>query len=155
MKRIGITTVVAAACLPTSTAATAEGAARAPAGVDGVLLPGGFGVRGIEGKIGAAQHAREHGVPTLGLCLGLQCMVIEAARHLAGLAQAHSAEFDPATPDPVIATMADQRDVIAGDRDMGGTMRRAAVARAEEVLAPVDAELGAQSIHPGGCESGA
>jgi len=103
--------------------ATPDGAARALAGVDGVLLPGGFGVRGIEGKVGAARYAREHGVPALGLCLGLQCMVIEAARHLAGLTQAHSAEFDPATPDPVIATMADQRDVIAGERDMGGTMR--------------------------------
>ncbi|MDX6243934.1 MAG: synthase, partial [Frankiales bacterium] len=87
------------------------------------LVPGGFGVRGIEGKLGALRHAREHGVPTLGLCLGLQCMVIEAARHLAGLEGAGSAEFDPATPHPVIATMSDQRDVVAGERDMGGTMR--------------------------------
>jgi CTP synthase len=102
---------------------TAEGAATALDGVDGVLVPGGFGVRGIEGKLGALRHAREHGVPTLGLCLGLQCMVIEAARHLAGLEGAGSAEFDPATPHPVIATMSDQRDVVAGERDMGGTMR--------------------------------
>ena len=102
---------------------TAEGAAAALEGIDGVLVPGGFGVRGIEGKLGALRHAREHGIPTLGLCLGLQCMVIEAARHLAGLEGAGSAEFDPATPHPVIATMSDQRDVVAGERDMGGTMR--------------------------------
>jgi CTP synthase len=92
-------------------------------GVDGILIPGGFGVRGIEGKIGAIRYAREHDIPVLGLCLGLQCMVIEVARDLAGIAAANSAEFDPATPDPVVATMADQEDVVAGDRDMGGTMR--------------------------------
>ncbi len=91
--------------------------------VDGILIPGGFGVRGIEGKIGAIRYAREHGIPILGLCLGLQCMVIEVARDLAGLAGADSAEFNPATPYPVIATMADQEDVVAGERDMGGTMR--------------------------------
>jgi len=91
--------------------------------VDGVLIPGGFGVRGIEGKIDAVRWAREHGVPVLGICLGLQCMTIEVARHLAGLPGANSAEFDEATPHPVIATMADQRDVVAGERDMGGTMR--------------------------------
>ena len=98
-------------------------AARALDGVDGVLIPGGFGVRGIEGKVGAVQHAREMRIPTLGLCLGLQCMVIEVARKLAGLADANSAEFDPNTPHPVIATMADQVDVVSGERDMGGTMR--------------------------------
>jgi CTP synthase len=103
--------------------ATEEGAAKALDGVDGVVVPGGFGVRGIEGKLGAIKHAREHRIPTLGLCLGLQCMVIEVARDLAGLEGANSAEFDPATPHPVIATMADQRDVVAGERDMGGTMR--------------------------------
>jgi CTP synthase len=92
-------------------------------GVDGILIPGGFGVRGIEGKIGAIRHAREHNIPILGLCLGLQCMVIEAARDLAGITDANSAEFDADTPDPVVATMADQQDVVAGDRDMGGTMR--------------------------------
>jgi CTP synthase len=102
---------------------TAQGAARALDGVDGVLIPGGFGVRGIEGKVGAARHAREHAIPTLGLCLGLQCMVIDVARHLAGLSDANSAEFDADTPHAVIATMADQRDVVAGERDMGGTMR--------------------------------
>ena len=102
---------------------TPEGAARQLADVDGVLIPGGFGVRGIEGKIGAVQYAREHGLPILGLCLGLQCMTIEVARHLAGLDGANSAEFDPETAHPVIATMADQEDVVAGERDMGGTMR--------------------------------
>jgi CTP synthase len=102
---------------------TPMGAAAALDGVDGVLIPGGFGVRGIEGKLGAIRHARETGLPTLGLCLGLQCMVIEVARNLAGLTAANSTEFDSATPHPVIATMADQRDVVAGERDMGGTMR--------------------------------
>ncbi|MBO0835468.1 MAG: CTP synthase, partial [Actinobacteria bacterium] len=102
---------------------TQEGAARHLADVDGVLIPGGFGVRGIEGKIGAVRHAREHGIPVLGLCLGLQCMTIEFARNVAGLSDANSKEFDPETPYPVIATMADQEDVIAGQRDMGGTMR--------------------------------
>ena len=102
---------------------TTEGAAKALAGVDGVLIPGGFGVRGIEGKVGAIQHARTHDVPVLGLCLGLQCMVIEVARSLAGIEKANSAEFEPDGPDSVIATMADQHDVVAGERDMGGTMR--------------------------------
>src|SRR4029079_11734479 len=100
-----------------------QGAARALDGVDGVLIPGGVGVRGIEGKLGAVRHARERRIPTLGLCLGLQCMVIEVARNLAGLDNANSAEFDPETPHPVISTMADQVDVVAGERDMGGTMR--------------------------------
>jgi CTP synthase len=102
---------------------TPDGAARQLADVDGVLVPGGFGVRGIEGKIGAVRYARENGIPILGLCLGLQCMTIEVARHLAGLEDANSAEFDPDTPHPVIATMAEQEDVVAGQRDMGGTMR--------------------------------
>jgi CTP synthase len=102
---------------------TADGAARQLSDVDGVLVPGGFGVRGIEGKIGAVRYAREHGIPILGLCLGLQCMAIEVARDLAGLEDANSSEFDPDTAHPVIATMADQEDVVAGERDMGGTMR--------------------------------
>ena len=109
--------------VPSDDCATPAGAAAALSGVDGVLIPGGFGVRGIEGKVGAIRYARERGIPTLGLCLGLQCMVIETARHLAGLEDANSTEFDPATPHPVISTMADQVDVIAGERDMGGTMR--------------------------------
>jgi CTP synthase len=102
---------------------TDAGAAHALSGVDGVLVPGGFGVRGIEGKIGAIHYARTRGIPALGLCLGLQCMVIEAARNLAGLDEANSAEFDERTGQPVISTMADQADVVAGERDMGGTMR--------------------------------
>jgi len=103
--------------------ATDAGAAVALAGVDGVLIPGGFGIRGIEGKIGAIRYARVNRVPVLGLCLGLHCMVIDVARELAGLTDANSAEFDPDCEHPVIATMADQVDVIAGERDMGGTMR--------------------------------
>ncbi|MGL6236906.1 MAG: CTP synthase [Segniliparus sp.] len=101
---------------------TDEGAATALADVDGVVIPGGFGIRGIEGKIGAIRYARAHGLPLLGLCLGLQCVVIEAARS-AGLSQASSAEFDPDTPDPVIATMADQVKAVSGEADLGGTMR--------------------------------
>jgi CTP synthase len=111
------------AWVPSDECQTPQGAARALEGVDGVLIPGGFGVRGIEGKIGAITHAREQRIPLLGLCLGLQCMAIEVARHLGGLADANSTEFDPSTPHPVIATMADQQDVVAGSRDMGGTMR--------------------------------
>jgi CTP synthase len=109
--------------VPSDSCETPEGAAAELDGVDGILIPGGFGVRGIEGKIGAIRHARENKIPLLGLCLGLQCLVVEAARHLAGIADANSAEFDPDTKDPVIATMADQEDVVAGERDMGGTMR--------------------------------
>ncbi len=93
------------------------------AGAHAICVPGGFGVRGIEGKVGAIRHAREHQIPVLGLCLGLQCMVIEVARDLAGLAGANSAEFDDTAPHPVIATMADQRDIVAGHGDLGGTMR--------------------------------
>lgn len=99
------------------------GAAANLANVDAVCIPGGFGVRGINGKVGALKYAREHKIPTLGLCLGLQCMVIEAARNLAGLPLANSAEFDENSPDPVISTMASQESIVAGDGDMGGTMR--------------------------------
>jgi len=102
---------------------TAEGAARQLHGADGVCVPGGFGVRGIEGKIGALRYAREQGIPTLGLCLGLQCMVIEYARHVTGLPAANSSEFDPETPDPVIATMEEQKAYVSGNGDLGGTMR--------------------------------
>ena len=102
---------------------TPAGAAAQLAGVDGVVIPGGFGIRGIEGKLGAIRYARERGVPTLGLCLGLQCMTIEVARDVAGLTGANSAEFAPDTPDPVIATMPDQVEVVAGNADLGGTMR--------------------------------
>ncbi|WP_132994144.1 CTP synthase [Gordonia zhaorongruii] len=99
-----------------------EGANAALRDVDAVLVPGGFGIRGIEGKLGAITYARENGIPLLGLCLGLQCVVIEAARS-AGLADASSTEFDPETATPVIATMADQEAAVAGDADLGGTMR--------------------------------
>ncbi len=99
------------------------GAAAALAGVDAICIPGGFGVRGIEGKLGALKYAREKKIPTLGLCLGLQCMVIEAARNMAGISDANSAEFDPATKSPVISTMISQEDIVAGKGDMGGTMR--------------------------------
>ena len=103
--------------------ATPEGARNSLGELDGICVPGGFGVRGIEGKLGALQFARENRVPVLGLCLGLQCMVIEYARNVAGLDGANSMEFDETTPHPVVSTMADQRDVLTGDRDMGGTMR--------------------------------
>ncbi|MBI1350670.1 MAG: CTP synthase [Actinomycetales bacterium] len=103
--------------------ATPEGAARNLSDLDGVCVPGGFGVRGIEGKLGALTYARENGLPALGLCLGLQCMVIEYARVVCGLEGANSLEFDESTSHPVVSTMADQRDVVSGDRDMGGTMR--------------------------------
>ena len=102
---------------------TPAGATKALSGVDAVLVPGGFGVRGIEGKIGALRWARERGVPTLGICLGLQAMVIEYARHVADIHGASSTEFDPDTMEPVIATMAEQQDVVAGGADYGGTMR--------------------------------
>ena len=91
--------------------------------VDGICVPGGFGVRGIEGKLGALKYARENRIPTLGLCLGLQCMVIEAARNLAGLKYANSSEFDEKTSDPVISTMSDQVEIVAGKGQMGGSMR--------------------------------
>ena len=84
---------------------------------------GGFGIRGIEGKLGALRHAREQRIPTLGLCLGLQSMVIEYARNVLGLEDADSTEFDPETASPVIATMAKQEQIVAGEGDLGGTMR--------------------------------
>ena len=91
--------------------------------VDAICVPGGFGVRGIEGKLGALKYARENKIPTLGLCLGLQCMVIEIARNLVGLKDANSAEFDPKTTNPVISTMSDQVDIVAGNGQMGASMR--------------------------------
>ncbi|MCW2286914.1 CTP synthase [Leucobacter luti] len=108
--------------VPSDNCETAEGAREALGDVDGICVPGGFGIRGIEGKLGALRFARENGIPTLGLCLGLQCMVIEYARNVTGLEGASSTEFDPETPVPVIATMAEQVDIIDGG-DLGGTMR--------------------------------
>jgi len=102
---------------------TPSGAQKSLGGVDAVLVPGGFGVRGIEGKLGALTWAREHRVPTLGICLGLQCMVIEFARNVAGIAGASSTEFDPETPAPVVATMEEQKAFVDGAGDLGGTMR--------------------------------
>jgi len=102
---------------------TDAGAATALKDVDAICVPGGFGVRGIEGKLGALKFAREKKIPTLGLCLGLQCMVIEAARNLGNIPSANSAEFDPESKDPVISTMQSQEDIVAGKGDMGGTMR--------------------------------
>ena len=108
--------------IPSDDCETVEGAAKALGELDGICVPGGFGIRGIEGKLGALRFARENGIPVLGLCLGLQCMVIEYARNKANLAGASSTEFDPETPVPVIATMAEQVDII-NSGDMGGTMR--------------------------------
>jgi CTP synthase len=108
--------------IPSDECETPEGAERALAPLDGIVIPGGFGIRGIEGKIGALKFAREQGIPTLGICLGLQCIVIEYARHVAGIEDASSSEFDPDTEHPVIATMEEQVDIL--DRgDLGGTMR--------------------------------
>ena len=108
--------------IPSDNCETPEGASRELSSLDAICVPGGFGVRGIEGKLGALTYARENKIPTLGLCLGLQCMVIEYARNEAGLAGASSTEFDPEAKYPVIATMAEQVDILASG-DMGGTMR--------------------------------
>ncbi|WP_337424029.1 CTP synthase [Phascolarctobacterium succinatutens] len=93
--------------------------AKVMAGVDGILVPGGFGNRGIEGKIKAIQYAREHKIPFFGICLGMQCAVIEFARHVCGMADANSSEFNPNSTHPVIDLMSEQLDV----EDLGGTMR--------------------------------
>jgi CTP synthase len=87
--------------------------------VDGILVPGGFGSRGIEGKINACQYARTHGIPYLGICLGMQIAIIEFARHVLGMNDANSAEINPETPYPVIDILPEQKEVT----DMGGTMR--------------------------------
>jgi CTP synthase len=108
--------------IASDTCETPEGAAQMLSELDGICVPGGFGVRGIEGKLGALKFARENAIPVLGLCLGLQCMVIEYARNKAGLDGASSSEFDPETEFPVIATMEEQVEIIAGG-DLGGTMR--------------------------------
>ena len=109
--------------IPSDNCETPEGAKSELGTLDAICVPGGFGIRGIEGKLGALKFARENKIPTLGLCLGLQCMVIEAARNLAGIKDASSAEFTPDSGTHVIATMAEQLDIVAGDADMGGTMR--------------------------------
>jgi CTP synthase len=109
--------------VPSDECATAEGAKNQLSDVDAICVPGGFGVRGIEGKLGALRFARENKIPTLGLCLGLQMMVIEIARNLGGIADANSTEFDEKTKNPVISTMASQKDIVAGKADMGASMR--------------------------------
>lgn len=109
--------------VPSDECATDSGAARLLEDVDGICVPGGFGIRGIEGKLGALAYARTRKIPVLGLCLGLQCMVAEFARNVAGIGDASSSEFDPETAAPVIATMAEQETYVAGDGDLGGTMR--------------------------------
>jgi CTP synthase len=108
--------------VPSDECESPEVASRLLSDLDGICVPGGFGVRGIEGKLAALRFARENGIPTLGLCLGLQCMVIEFARDVAGLPGASSTEFNPDTEYPVIATMAEQVDILAAG-DMGHTMR--------------------------------
>jgi len=109
--------------VPSDNCATDKDAAANLGDVDAICVPGGFGVRGIEGKLGALKYARENKIPTLGLCLGLQCMVIEVARNIAGIKDANSAEFDEKTTNPVISTMSDQVDIVAGHGQMGATMR--------------------------------
>ena len=109
--------------VPSDDCATAAGAANQLSDVDAICVPGGFGVRGIEGKLGALKYARENKIPTLGLCLGLQMMVIEIARNKGGISDANSTEFDEKTKNPVISTMASQKDIVAGKADMGGSMR--------------------------------
>jgi len=108
--------------IPSDLCETEEGAREHLADLDGIVIPGGFGIRGIEGKLGALRFTRTQGIPTLGICLGLQCMVIEYARNVADLAGASSTEFDPETDVPVIATMAEQIEILEGG-DLGGTMR--------------------------------
>ncbi len=129
--------------VPSDECETPAGAQHALRDVDAVLIPGGFGIRGIEGKVGAIHYARTRGIPLLGLCLGLQCVVIEAARRV-GLAEANSAEFEPDTPHPVISTMADQEQAVAGEADLGGTMRLGAY--------PATLEKGSVVAHAYGSE---
>jgi CTP synthase len=127
--------------------ATPSGAKRALKGVDAICVPGGFGIRGIDGKVGALTHARTHHIPTLGLCLGMQSMVIEYARTALGHADATSTEFEPETTHPVIATMAEQEAHIDGG-DLGGTMRLGAypatLARGSVVAAAYGIPAGGQ-----------
>lgn len=125
--KVGIRWVAADDCQ------TPEGAQASLEGVDAILVPGGFGVRGIDGKIGALRWARENLVPTLGICLGLQSMVIEYARNVLGWADASSTEFHPNSSHPVVATMIEQKAIVDGEGDLGGTMRLGAY---EAQLAP-------------------
>ncbi|GHJ61296.1 CTP synthase [Nocardioides sp. OK12] len=127
--------------------ATPAGAAKHLQDVDAVCVPGGFGIRGLEGKVGALTYTRTHGIPTLGLCLGLQCMVIEYSREVLGLEKAGSTEFDPQTPEPVIATMAEQVDIVDGEGDLGGTMRLGLYPAALKEGSVVRAAYGQAEVH--------
>ncbi|PRA09772.1 CTP synthetase [Arthrobacter sp. MYb211] len=109
--------------VPSDDCATEDGARKSLEGAEAICVPGGFGIRGLEGKLGALRFARENQIPTLGLCLGLQSMVIEYARNMAGLPGASSTEFDPESSTPVIATMEEQLSIVDGKGDLGGTMR--------------------------------
>lgn len=102
---------------------TVGGAAKALENVDGIVIPGGFGIRGIDGKIGALRYARENKIPALGLCLGMQSVVIEYARNVCGIENANSTEFEPDCENALIATMEEQKDIVNGSGDMGHTMR--------------------------------
>ena len=132
--------------VPSDECATEAGAARLLGDVDGICVPGGFGIRGIEGKIGALTYARTRGIPVLGLCLGLQCIVIEYAREVAGIAGASSSEFDPDVEAPVIATMAEQEAFVEGAGDLGGTMRLGAYPAALSEGSIVRALYGAAQV---------
>ena len=125
---------------------TPEGAAKQLRGLNAICVPGGFGIRGIEGKIGALRFARENKIPTLGLCLGLQCMVIEYARAFAGVEGASSTEFDPGTSEPVVATMEEQLDIVDGAGDLGGTMRLGLYEAALQPGSVTAAQYGATTV---------
>ncbi|SDD47524.1 CTP synthase [Rhodococcus tukisamuensis] len=131
--------------VPSDACETEAGAHEALDDVDAVLIPGGFGIRGIEGKLGAIRFARTRQVPLLGLCLGLQCVVIEAARSV-GLDDANSAEFEPDTKHPVISTMADQEQIVAGEADLGGTMRLGAYPAVLDKGSVVARAYGSESV---------
>jgi CTP synthase len=126
---------------------TEAGAAHHLSDVDGICVPGGFGIRGIEGKLGALTYARKRGIPVLGLCLGLQCMVIEYARNVAGITGASSSEFDPGTPHPVVATMAEQLTIVDGEGDLGGTMRLGSYPAALDEGSLVAEAYGSTAVH--------
>jgi CTP synthase len=131
--------------VPSDACETEVGAQEKLGEVDAVLIPGGFGIRGIEGKLGAIRFARTRGIPLLGLCLGLQAVVIEAARSV-GLDDANSAEFEPDTKHPVISTMADQEEIVAGEADLGGTMRLGAYPAVLEKGSVVARAYGSENV---------
>ncbi len=133
--------------IPSDECQTPAGAAKHLSDVDAVCVPGGFGIRGLDGKLGALTYTRTHGIPTLGLCLGLQCMVIEYSREVLGLEKAGSTEFDPHTPEPVIATMAEQVAIVDGEGDLGGTMRLGLYPAALKEGSVVRAAYGEAQVH--------